>query len=386
MAMIQELSIRRRAPRPTPMRRLRFGTTPVAGAGAGAIPFPGISVPEPGSSRDRLLSGAVAVLLHGGLVGMLVLAGLVARELEEDELISVQLLREVPAPKEEPAPAPKALAERRAANFAPSAQAIAPQVVNPRVVARAAPSIAAERLELDTVGPLVAPREIKRAAVAVETVEAITSVGAAEPSRLDVSDAASPALRGPIERVAPVGPSVGPRQVVSEGDSIGTGAVNLGDGSSVREGIASTRDVLGSADGPRLASVNTRVGDSHLRGSGGTGTGMGGAAPACFDRPEVQAYWEQIKKRMYARWALPAKLPGGVVEVRLRFRLDPGGSASQVELVPGGDAVLGQSAVDALRSASPFPPMSDSVRCIAERQITGIFRKRPGAGTVSFAQ
>ncbi len=380
MATTERTRLRRRPARRSPMARLRIGPALAAGAGASgaSLPFPGIAFPRPQGRLARGVSGLLAILLHGGLFAAILLAATLAPEEELEELIPVQLLREVAAPVEEPAPAPKALAERRSVNFAPSAQAIAPQVINPRVVQRASPSVAAEKLELDTVGPLTAPKRIERAAVAVETVQAVTSVAGVEPRQLDVADAASPALRGPIEPVAPVGPSAGPRQVVAEGTSIGTGRVVVGDTSSVREGIQSNRDVLGSPTGPRLASVNTRVGEGYLRGTGGTGSGVGGVAPDCFERPEVKTYWSGIQERMYARWALPPNLPQGTVEVKLRFRLDAAGSATRVELLPGGDPTLGQSAVDALRSASPFPPMSDTVRCLAGRRITGVFRKRPG--------
>ena len=45
---------------------------------------------------------------------------------------------------------------------------------------------------------------------------------------------------------------------------------------------------------------------------------------------------------------------------------------------------LGASAVDALRSASPFPPMPDDVRCMAGLPIVGTFRN-PLAGASSGA-
>jgi TonB family protein len=140
----------------------------------------------------------------------------------------------------------------------------------------------------------------------------------------------------------------------------------------VREGIASNRDVLGSPTGPRLADVNTAVGQGLLAGSGGTGAG-GVSQADCFQRPEVQEYWSAIRNRMYARWVLPPDVPANE-EVRLRFQLDPAGSAQRVEIVPGGDAKLGSSAVDALRSAAPFPPMSDRQRCLAGTPIVGTFR------------
>jgi len=63
--------------------------------------------------------------------------------------------------------------------------------------------------------------------------------------------------------------------------------VNLGSGSSVREGIASNRDVLGSRDGAPLANVNTRVGQGFMRGDGGNGTGGdgGGNFDDCVEAP-----------------------------------------------------------------------------------------------------
>jgi TonB family protein len=365
------------------MSRLRLGGALAAASGASAVEFPGIEIVEPEASKDRWLSGSLATLVHAALIGGLVLMAALAPDLEE-ELIPVQLLRELEQAKEEAAPAPKALAERRSAQFAPSPQALAPQVVNPTVVAQAVP-VVAERLQVATAVSVVAPRQISTASVAVETVAAVTSVGAVSPTLLDLEATAAPALRGPIESKAPVGPSVGPRTVATSGEGLGVGPVDLGGGSSVQEGILTTRDVLGSAEGPRLASVNTRVGDSYLRGTGGSGTGQGGTVVDCFDRAEVRAYWEQIRDRMYTRWALPPNLPSGVVEVKLRFRLDPGGSAQDVQLVGSGDPRLGKSAVEALRSASPFPPMSDRVRCLADTGLIGTFRKIPQRGSPTVA-
>ena len=40
------------------------------------------------------------------------------------------------------------------------------------------------------------------------------------------------------------------------------------------------------------------------------GTGESGVSRAdCLQRPEVQAYLEQVKHRIYARWVLPAERP-----------------------------------------------------------------------------
>ena len=123
--------------------------------------------------------------------------------------------------------------------------------------------------------------------------------------------------------------------------------------------------------------MNTRVGQGLLRGDGGNGSGEGGDGD-CFSRPEVLAYEEQIRTRMYARWILPPDVPPSQ-EVRLQFSLDPAGSVTNVRPLSGGHPELAASAVEALRAAAPFPPMSDRVRCLARQQLTGIFRN-PLAG------
>jgi hypothetical protein len=384
------------------MRALRIGAAARAGA-APRFSFPGFAYPRPEGRSRRLLAGLGAVAFHTVLLGALVLATWLSPPEEKEKPIPVALLpppppppprpeprverapvpAPTPAPRPEPvpvarpkpvpAPAPKALAERRSVQFAPQAQAIQPQVVNPTVIAKPSAAVQAPKLDMNRVSSVTAPREISSAPLAVESVQAAPSPVAATPSRVDLGAAGAPALRGPVEPNAPVGTSVGPRQVVASGTTVGTGSATTGDGSSVREGQLSSRDVLGSPDGPRLANVNTRVGQSNMKGPGGTGTVLGGGDPDCDTRPEVRAYMDQIKQRTLARWATAGKTPAGRVKAKLRFQVDVGGSASRVEMVSSDDPRVGSSVVDALRAASPFPPMSDRVRCLADSQLTATF-------------
>ncbi len=392
-AMSEELVIRRRPAHASPLRMRRVGAALDAPAGALAIEvaFPGIPNTADAAPKDRLLSGAVSTLLHLGALGALILLGSLTPVIQE-ELLPVELLKEeAPQPKAEPkeavedepldrpdeesAPAPKALAERRAAQFAPQAQALTPQVINPTVVARVAPAVTAERVEMDAVATTAAPREIAASKVVVERASAVQSIASAVASKVDTSTAA-PALRGPTDATLPAGPSVGPRPIVQQGDTVGTGtAVSLGDTSSVRDGIASTRDVLGSPDGAPLANVNTRVGQGLLKGDGGTGDGQGGSDGDCLNRPEVIAYYSQhIESRMKSRWVIPAEIPKNQQRVVLRFALDVGGSLTRAEVAEATNAALGVSAMEALRAASPFAPMSERVRCLARRTVRGSFR------------
>jgi hypothetical protein len=391
------------------MSRLRLGAS--ARSGAAALPFPGIALPEAEGRRRKSLAAFASGGLHVAVALAVLALAWLAPVKEEEEVIPIELLQELPppppppppvvekppapepkpvakAPPPEPViakpapppPAPKALAERRSVNFEPSAQAVAPQVVNPAVVQKASPTLDAKALDVKALESTSAPREIQTASVPVQTVEAVTSVSApSAPRQIDVGQAVSPALRGPVVANAPAGASVGPKAIAAPGsDSVGTGTVvRSGDGSSVREGVVTGRDVLGSQDGERLASVNTRVGDGNLRGPGGEGTTLGGGAADCDSRPEVVAYHAQVKQRTKDRWVAPANMSTGV-KATLSWQLDVSGSATRVKLVSSPSPEVGNSVVDALRAASPFPPMSDRVRCLANRTLTGTFFLSPG--------
>jgi TonB family protein len=376
--MSQSFGIRHRA-RKTPMQARRVGAAFRAGAGAAVArqPFPGMLSATTSSRAEAVKSGTVSAVLHGGLLLMLFLMVWLNPRIAE-EILPVQLIKEEapkaqpkpePEPELEPAPAPKALAERRSMDFAPQAQAVAPQIVNPTVVAQMAPQLQAQKIEMNQVAQVVAPREISAANVVAERVTAVNSVAVAQTAKVDLG-ASAPALRGPTDAAAAAGPSVGPRQVTAIGNTIGTGTATMGSGSSVREGIGSNRDVLGSPDGAPLANVATRVGDGFMRGDGGNGTG--GPVEDCLSRTEVLQYQEHIKQRMYARWVVPGEVPANQ-KVHLRFSLDASGSVMNAELAAASDPALGQSAVDALRSAAPFSAMPDRVRCLARRTLVGIF-------------
>jgi TonB family protein len=368
----------------TTMAAARMGAAFEKAAGTRvAYDFPGLSLKDPEGSRRTLLTGGLATLVHLGAVGILLVLASLAPVIEE-AIIPVQILKEEPPPpkeepKEEPAPAPKALAERRSLDYAPAVQAVQPQIVNPRVVADASPAVSAETLQMDAVASVQAPKQINRAATVVERVSAVNSVVAARASAVDVGSASGPVVRGPIRPGLPVGPSAGPRQVVAAqgGNTSGTGRLTIGGGSSVREGVVSNRDVVGSPNGTPLASVDTQVGEGLLRGSGGTGESVV-SETECFEKPEVKAYLGQVQSRTLERWALPPGVPADQ-KVTLRFKLDVAGSASNVSLVRASDNALGLSAVDALRSASPFPAMPDSARCLMRVPITATFTN-PVAG------
>jgi len=383
MSQSQQTRFKVRKQRHNPMATRRLGASLAAGGAGGAtLEFPGIEVREPQSSKRTWVTGGAAFALHAGALAGLVFLASIAPEVVE-EIIQVRILKEQPPTPEEPAPAPRALAERRSPNFAPQVQSVQPQIVNPRVIAEAAPAVSAEALQMDSVTSVVAPRQISRSsAPVVERVSAVNSPIAARASKIDVQDASGPAVRGPIRVDAPVGPSVGPRQVqvANAGASFGTGKIDLGgSGSSVREGVISNRDVVGSPTGAPIVSIDTAVGEGLLRGSGGSGSSVTAAsATECFGKPSVQSYLGRVQDRTLSRWILP---PGVAADqnVTLRFKLDVAGSATSVSLVRASNNALGASAVDALNAASPFPPMPEGARCLSQVPITATF-SNPVAG------
>ncbi len=298
----------------------------------------------------------------------------------EEKPLPVTIVKEVPPQpkreKSEAAPAPRALAERRNLDFAPQAQAVAPQVINPRVIA----SAAATR-EAPAGAGVVAPRAIARSQVAAaEVVSTVSTSAAAIAAPVEVPSAGSPALRGPVDANLPTGASAGPRQIANSGGTIGTAAAPnalAGSGSSVREGIVSGRDVVGSPTGARVSSVNTRVGESLMRGTGGTGTGSGGDDSDCLRRAESNQYLTLVKQRMKERWTLPPGVPTSAVS--LEFAIDTAGSVVSVHPVGGGHPALAASAAEALRAASPFPAMPVAARCLARGPLVARF-SNPGTG------
>src|SRR5437773_2638096 len=167
---------RRREKHHSPMRTRRAGAAfeqPARG-GATAVAFPGISLEKPDERRRTVVSGSVAAGLHVGALALLIFFASLAPQVEE--LIPVQLLKEKPQQQDKPAAAPKALAERRSANFAPAVQSIQPQVINPRVIAEAAPAVSAAAVQMDSVSSVAAPTQIARSATVVEHVSAVNSI------------------------------------------------------------------------------------------------------------------------------------------------------------------------------------------------------------------
>jgi TonB family protein len=241
-------------------------------------------------------------------------------------------------------------------------------VINPAVIqARAANIAAAQAIQVEAVTAVAAPREIVHtAAPTVEAARTYQSIATVTATPVDTT-AATAQISGNVAIQAPQGVVVGPRQVTTTGATVGVGGPTaLGTGSSVREGIASGRDVVGGKTGER-ATMHGAYGEGGGRGFGGDGTGSGAGKP-CVQRPEVTSYIARVKSRVLSRWN-----GGENGEVVLEFTIDAAGTAKGIQFVSASNPALGESIAEAMRKASPFEPMSSGVQCLAGETLQATF-------------
>jgi len=114
----------------------------------------------------------------------------------------------------------------------------------------------------------------------------------------------------------------------------------------------------GSRSGTGLAGGGTGVGS----GGGGT-TGLKGLPAADYG-----SYLNQLKKRVESVWKYPDNVTG-VQRVAIRFALDRAGKLTLSEVMESSDARLNASALDAMRRASPFPAMPESLKDLANEPM-----------------
>ncbi len=95
------------------------------------------------------------------------------------------------------------------------------------------------------------------------------------------------------------------------------------------------------------------------------------ASPECVSRPEVVDYLQDVKKRVYGRWAAPASV--SEAKIRLSFSLDRGGAVVGACVRESDDPRVGQGVVTALFESAPFPAMPAKVECLSRHHLIGTF-------------
>ena len=125
----------------------------------------------------------------------------------------------------------------------------------------------------------------------------------------------------------------------------------------------------GSGTGPYGVPGGTRSG-SGIAG-GGTGTGVGGGSATGLKglpSADYNHYLTQLKKRVESVWKYPEGV-SGVQKVAILFTLDRAGRLVQSEVLDSTDARLNASAVEAMKRASPFAPIPESLKDLANTPL-----------------
>jgi TonB family protein len=121
----------------------------------------------------------------------------------------------------------------------------------------------------------------------------------------------------------------------------------------------------GTAPGPygvpggSSSGTGTTGGGTGVGSGGGSYAGLKGASNADFNQ-----YLKLIEKRVNSVWRYPDDV-SGVQKVTVRFILDRAGKLTQADVLESSDSRLNSSALEAMKKASPFPPMPEGLKELA---------------------
>jgi TonB family protein len=143
----------------------------------------------------------------------------------------------------------------------------------------------------------------------------------------------------------------------------GTGIKALRDG----EQIPGSLKGVGTGVGPYGAPGGRKSGSGLSGGGSGSGTG-GGSNSGLKANSDYNQYLQQLKRRVESVWKYPDDVTG-VQKVAVRFILDRAGKLTLAEVLDSSDSRLNTSAVEAIRRASPFPPIPESLKDLANEPM-----------------
>lgn len=140
------------------------------------------------------------------------------------------------------------------------------------------------------------------------------------------------------------------------------------------EGIRALKEELqvpgalkGGGSGSVPYGVPGGISDGTGTTGGGTGTGSGGGGYAAIrgrSSADYLQYLKLIEKRVYSVWRYPDGVTG-VQKVSVRFALDKVGRVTQADVLDSTDARINASALEAMKRASPFPPIPERLKDLA---------------------
>jgi TonB family protein len=149
-------------------------------------------------------------------------------------------------------------------------------------------------------------------------------------------------------------------------------STDLGAGiKGLREGeqIPGSLKGAGTGVGPYGAPGGSRSGSGLSGGGSGSGTGGGShTGLKGISSSDYNQYLQQLKRRVESVWKYPDDVTG-VQKVAVRFILDRAGKLTLAEVLDSSDSRLNSSAVEAIRRASPFPPIPETLKDLANEPM-----------------
>ncbi len=148
----------------------------------------------------------------------------------------------------------------------------------------------------------------------------------------------------------------------------------IGDGAGIKalkEGIQLPGALKGTGTGAGPYGVPGGSASGTGMSGGGTGQGIGGGGRSGLQgkslakqEADYSSYMKLIEQRARSVWKYPEGVTG-VQKVTVRFTLDKAGKLAQADVMDSTDSRLNSSALEAMRKASPFPPMPESLQYLA---------------------
>ena len=149
-----------------------------------------------------------------------------------------------------------------------------------------------------------------------------------------------------------------------KGVAEGPGIKGLKEGSQIPGALAG----VGSGSGTYGAPGGSKSGSGLAGGGSGSGTGGGSNTGLRGLSSDYDEYLKQIEKRVRSVWKYPDEVTGAH-KVTVRFTLDRAGKLTQAEVLESSDQRLNASAVEAMKRASPFPTIPESLKDLANEPM-----------------
>lgn len=148
-----------------------------------------------------------------------------------------------------------------------------------------------------------------------------------------------------------------------KGKGDGEGIRALSEGTQIPGALKAT----GTGTGPYGLPEGIREGKGASGGGTGIGSG-GGSLSGLSSNPDFAPYFKMIESRVRSVWQYPEGISGRH-EIYLSFALDRAGKLIRVEVMDSKDSRLSKSAVEAMKRASPFPPIPESLKSLAGEEL-----------------